>query len=436
MQQLQNILTIKPCPEMEDAKKNIVTVSIKDFKDNTYLIIDKRFVFTCKSTEKVESGKIGLSYDQRAWGLWYTGRRITVSEYNLVSEMKLNPEKVGYLGVLNVNINFLNRGKSKYDSTIYDPDKMAKAFIKKFRLQILQPTQILLFEYKNTLFELVIRSIVILSLGRVSIDDVYESSNILSKGIVVDTTIVNLFNNANNLVALKRFKTCKKNPYGIIRPDIKFKSKKRGIDKETTDIFRLIFASRIFPKYLTEKMNMHHIKGLIICSNTCFSKTVFSEKIGNKLNAKGPKIYDCLKLFRKNKNFGSHVTDEIFKYSETEYKNKGKKSALHIIVFDKMDIVFEQYNSWVAQRFISEILSRMDGTKKIENILIIAMVKNVQFINSELLKPGRFEVQVSTDFKGRYQKDMMKSIEIDIDKSSKDLNIFKPSSSYQSPNKR
>ena len=156
---------MKNSPDNEIAKTNCVAASQQDFPDGSYVILDGKFVFSVRNTAKVMPGSIGLSGNQRFWGSWSTDQNVTVSQYDLFAE---NGNKGGYLGTVNVEINFWN--KNRANNIQYDCDEMMKVFVQKFESQVLQPTQILLFEFKGNYFEVIVKSTLVVDLGQVSAD--------------------------------------------------------------------------------------------------------------------------------------------------------------------------------------------------------------------------------------------------------------------------
>jgi vesicle-fusing ATPase len=400
------VLVVKNSPDNEIAKTNCVAVSAQDFPDKSYVIVDGKFVFTVTNTSKIMPGAIGLSGNQRFWGSWSTDQNVSVSQYDLFAE---SGNKGGYLGTLNVEINFWN--KNRANAIQYDSDQLMKEFITKFDSQVLQPTQILLFEFKGNYFEIIVKSTLVVDLGQVSTDGVPASSSIMNKGMVVQTTIVNFFKGSDGLVNLKPSST-RPNADAIIRPDFKFEDLGiGGLDKEFTAIFRRAFASRIFPPGVIEKMGMTHVKGMLLYGPPGTGKTLIARQIGKMLNAKEPKIVNGPEILSKYVGSSEENIRNLFKDAETEYKQKGDASSLHIIIFDELDSVFKQRGSrgdgtGVADNVVNQLLAKMDGVDQLNNILVIGMTNRKDLIDSALLRPGRFEVQVEIhlpDEEGRLQ---------------------------------
>ncbi|KAH3668609.1 hypothetical protein OGAPHI_002363 [Ogataea philodendri] len=399
-------LVVKNSPDNEIAKSNCVAVSPQDFQDGSYVVCDGKFVFTCVATTKAMPGTIGMSGNQRFWGSWSTDQSINVANYDL---FHANGKKGAYLGTLNVEINFWN--KNRANNVQYDPDEMCESFVHKFDSQILQPTQILLFEFKGNYFEVRVLSSQVIDLGEVQLEDVPTSPDIMNKGICVKHTKVNFFKGSDGLVNLKASST-RPNSDAIIRPDFRFEDMGiGGLDKEFTSIFRRAFASRIFPPGLIEKLGIQHVKGMLLYGPPGTGKTLIARQIGKMLNAKEPKIVNGPEILSKYVGSSEENIRNLFKDAEAEYKQKGDSSSLHIIIFDELDSVFKQRGSrgdgtGVADNVVNQLLAKMDGVDQLNNILVIGMTNRKDLIDDALLRPGRFEVQVEIhlpDADGRKQ---------------------------------
>ncbi|KAF6006783.1 hypothetical protein HII13_004864 [Brettanomyces bruxellensis] len=399
-------MLVKNSPDNETAKSNCAAVNPQDFKEGTYVILDNKFVFTIKQSTKMIPGAIGLSGNQRFWGSWSTDQSVLVSPYDL---FHANGKKGAYLGAINVEVNFWNRNRA--NSRLYDPDEMADAFVKKFDSQILQPTQILLFEFKGNYFELRVTATQVVDLADVSMENVPVSGDIMNKGIVVQQTQVSFYKGSDGLVNLKASMK-RPNVDAIIRPDFKFEDMGiGGLDNEFTSIFRRAFASRIFPPALVEKLGIQHVKGMLLYGPPGTGKTLIARQIGKMLNAKEPKIVNGPEILSKYVGSSEENIRNLFKDAEAEYKQKGDASSLHIIIFDELDSIFKQRGSrgdgtGVADNVVNQLLAKMDGVDQLNNILVIGMTNRRDLIDEALLRPGRFEVQVEIhlpDEEGRNQ---------------------------------
>ncbi|KAK9921584.1 hypothetical protein M0R45_030088 [Rubus argutus] len=159
-----------------------------------------------------------------------------------------------------------------------------------------------------------------------------------------------------------------------------------GLSVEFADLFRSAFATRLFPPDMTDKLGFKHVNGVLL---------------------HGPPVID------------------LFKDAELKpWSSKKDDSQLHVIILDEIDALYkhkgltEQIASRIKQsgdddskfrekicdghdlcvrfrRTVSrQLLEKMDAVKPLNNILIIGTTNRKDLIDLELLRPGRFDVQI------------------------------------------
>ncbi|CAR23659.1 AAA family ATPase SEC18 [Lachancea thermotolerans CBS 6340] len=398
-------LAVANCPNNAFALANVAAVSPSDFPDNIYVLVDNLFVFTTKHSNDVPPGTIGFNGNQRTWGGWSLNQAVQARAFDLFQYSG----KHAYLGTLDLEISFRSKGKAV--DTQFEQDDLAKQFLKNFESQIFSPTQYLIFEYKGHIFDIKVKGLQTIDLGDVEIVTPI-STGIETKGILIKQTQINYFKGRDGLVNLKSGNSLRPRSDAVIRPDFKFEDLGvGGLDKEFTKIFRRAFASRIFPPAVIEKLGISHVKGLLLHGPPGTGKTLIARKIGTMLNAKEPKIVNGPEILSKYVGSSEENIRNLFKDAEAEYKAKGEESSLHIIIFDELDSVFKQRGSrgdgtGVGDNVVNQLLAKMDGVDQLNNILVIGMTNRKDLIDSALLRPGRFEVQVEIqlpDEHGRLQ---------------------------------
>ena len=139
-------------------------------------------------------------------------------------------------------------------------------------------------------------------------------------------------------------------------------------------------------------------------------KTLIARKLSKMLNGREPKIVNGPEMLSKYVGASEENIRNLFKDAEQEYKQKGEDSDLHVIIFDELDSVFKQRGSGksdgtgVGDNVVNQLLSKMDGVDQLNNILVIGMTNRLDLIDTALLRPGRFEIQIEIslpDEKGR-----------------------------------
>lgn len=199
----------------------------------------------------------------------------------------------------------------------------------------------------------------------------------------------------------------------ILAPNFKFSELGiGGLDDEFQQIFRKAFASRLFPPGIVEKMNIMHVKGMLLYGPPGTGKTLIARQIGKSLNAREPKIINGPEVLNKFVGQSEENIRKLFADAEKEYKEKGVDSMLHIIIFDELDAVCKQRGSGggggtgVGDSVVNQLLSKLDGVEKLDNILLIGMTNRKDMIDEALLRAGRLEVHIEIglpDEAGRVQ---------------------------------
>lgn len=282
--------------------------------------------------------------------------------------------------------------------------------------QILQPTQSIVMDFKANIFLVTVTGIQVLDINNLGdVPNLQTLSDLNAKGILIKQTQLNMYpqeGSSINIAAASGSRQLRK-PQGkpIINPDFKLEQMGiGGLDEEFSQIFRRAFASRIISPDLVEKLALRHVKGLLLFGPPGTGKTLIARQIGKMLNVKEPKVVNGPEMLSKYVGASEENIRKLFLDAETEYKQKGENSQLHIIIFDELDSVFKQRGSaksdgtGVGDNVVNQLLAKMDGVDQLNNILIIGMTNRLDLIDNALLRPGRFEIQIEIslpDEKGR-----------------------------------
>jgi vesicle-fusing ATPase len=179
----------------------------------------------------------------------------------------------------------------------------------------------------------------------------------------------------------------------IIQPNFKFEDMGiGGLDDEFAAIFRRAFASRIFPPHIVERLGIQHVKGILLFGPPGTGKTLMARQIGKMLNSVEPIIVNGPEVLNKFVGQSEENIRKLFAPAESEYKERGDESALHIIIFDELDAICKQRGSkndgtGVGDSIVNQLLSKMDGVDQLNNILIIGMTNRMDMIDEALLRP-------------------------------------------------
>ncbi|KAF5574726.1 vesicle-fusing ATPase [Fusarium pseudoanthophilum] len=361
------------------------------------------YVVTATPIPGFPRGGISLTDAQRTWA-GITMRDEFIGEiYNPFSA-----RSDAYLGTVELSITF--RTQSKKTDVPYDEDELSKLFIDSYQNQVLAPGQRMLMDHRNIPLLVIVESVVLTGLDTSS-EAEQKSQDPNARGILIPQSKVFFHAKTGDGFKLKP-SVNKPNASAIFAPSFKFDDLGiGGLDTQISTIFRRVFASRIFPPGIVAKMGIDHVKGLLLYGPPGTGKTLIARQLGKTLNAHEPKIVNGPEVLNKFVGQSEENIRKLFADAEKEYKQKGDESGLHIIIFDELDAVCKQRGSGsgggtgVGDTVVNQLLAKLDGVDKLNNILLIGMTNRKDMIDEALLRPGRLEVQLEIslpDEEGRF----------------------------------
>jgi len=188
-----------------------------------------------------------------------------------------------------------------------------------------------------------------------------------------------------------------------------------GLNREFADIFRRAFVSRILPPETVLKLGIKHVRGLMLYGPPGCGKTLIARQISKVLqgsdHSREPKIVSGPEVLSKFVGETEKNVRELFADAESEQLSAGDDSELHVIIFDEIDAICKKRGSrgdstGVGDSLVNQLLAKIDGVNSLNNVLLIGMTNRLDMIDSALLRPGRFEVQIEIglpDEEGREQ---------------------------------
>jgi vesicle-fusing ATPase len=407
-------------PNNKVALSNCIGVNPQDFSDipnRSPVLVDGHYVYTIEKDDGVAPGSIGLAGHVRSWGKWSLGQTARVQPYNIFQ----SGSSKQYLNSIEIIIDF--RSKSKANSNPISHDELVDIFMKNFENQILQPTQMMVMDFKGNIFSLLIDSVQVVDINQKDgLPSIQDSREMSTKGILFKQSDVIFYGAEGSVINISKPQNLQGKRLGfgshkprarkqLINPDFKLEDLGiGGLDSEFQEIFRRAFNSRILPPELAEKLQYKHCKGLLLYGPPGTGKTLIARKLSKMLNGNEPKIVNGPEMLNKYVGASEENIRNLFKDAEAEYKKKGDDSDLHVIIFDELDSVFKQRGSsksdgtGVGDNVVNQLLAKMDGVDQLNNILIIGMTNRLDLIDNALLRPGRFELQIEIalpDEKGR-----------------------------------
>jgi vesicle-fusing ATPase len=183
-----------------------------------------------------------------------------------------------------------------------------------------------------------------------------------------------------------------------------------GLDSQFNAMFRRAFSSRLLEPQTVKKLNVKHIKGILLHGPPGCGKTLIARQICKMINSVEPKIVNGPDILNKYVGQSEENMRDLFADAEAEYKKKGECSRLHVIVFDEIDSLCHKRgsggNNIVNDTIVNQLLTKFDGVNPCNNFIIIGMTNRPDMIDDALLRPGRFELQLQIslpDERGREQ---------------------------------
>jgi len=171
-----------------------------------------------------------------------------------------------FLVTLTLEVGFLQRNLDIPE--VFSVDDMGATFVRGFDGVVFTVGQILVFEYHGLNLRCVVKSVGVLELaaeqlrwGVPGTTDEPDGGSRTDFGIVMEKTDVTFMKDPQSKIRIKP-STRKASPNAIIPPNFKFEDMGiGGLDQEFSAIFRRVFASRVFPPALVQKLGIQHVKG-------------------------------------------------------------------------------------------------------------------------------------------------------------------------------
>ncbi|KAI8013393.1 Vesicle-fusing ATPase [Camellia lanceoleosa] len=99
------------------------------------------------------------------------------------------------------------------------------------------------------------------------------------------------------------------------------------------------FGSRMVPPYVAKRLNLKHVRGMLLYGPPGSGKTLIARSICKFLNAKEPLIINGPDVLDAFQGVSERKIRSLFKAAVEDEKNFGAESDLHIIIFDEIDSI-------------------------------------------------------------------------------------------------
>lgn len=348
------------------------------------------YIMSTLEDNMIPRGSIGFGKNGRQWAVLSIGQDISVSPYRFDLEKNC-------ISILTVSVDFFGKKNTSTDN--YDTDKMTADFCAQFANIAVTEGQPFLFRFEDKpLLQVTVKEIEASDLRKVR--DGETSKYNIRCGVLLANTAIIWHKTEESTIKLTGKSKAKMERQSIINPNWDFSSMGiGGLDEEFNAIFRRAFASRVFPPELMEQLGDTHVKGILLHGPPGTGKTLMARQIGKMLNAKEPKIVNGPEIFNKYIGESESNIRKLFEEAEEDERKFGVNSPLHIIIFDEIDAICKKRGSehgmsGVNDTVVNQLLSKIDGVDRLNNILVIGMTNRPDMIDDALTRPGRLEVQV------------------------------------------
>lgn len=187
-----------------------------------------------------------------------------------------------------------------------------------------------------------------------------------------------------------------------------------GLDDVLAEIRRRVWVPLAAPPRLLEELGVRPVRGLLLHGPPGCGKTLLARTIGSLLSpdrpvtvVSGPEIMDKF-VGSSEKNLRA-LFDEPPPLRETTGDARvdllRAAAALHVIVLDEFDAIARargaggasQGDAGVARdSVVNQLLAKMDGVEPPATpTLLVGLTNKRDLVDSALLRPGRFEVQIA-----------------------------------------
>jgi SpoVK/Ycf46/Vps4 family AAA+-type ATPase len=183
-----------------------------------------------------------------------------------------------------------------------------------------------------------------------------------------------------------------------------------GLKGQIVELLRRVFASRACHPQMVQSLEISHVKGVLLYGPPGTGKTLIARQLGKMLNSVPPIIVNGPEIMSKYVGESAENIRRLFSAAETDYAENKEYSRLHVIIFDEFDAIAgkrtsgDSAGSQVGNQIVNQLLSKMDGVDSLNNVLIFGLTNRKELIDSALLRPGRFEVQLEIGIPNKHSR--------------------------------
>ncbi|CAM9617192.1 unnamed protein product, partial [Ectocarpus sp. 4 AP-2014] len=176
-----------------------------------------------------------------------------------------------------------------------------------------------------------------------------------------------------------------------------------GLDEELEEIRRRVCVPLAAPADLLEDLGISPVRGLLLHGPPGCGKTLLARRLSAALTPRPPAVVSGPEILERFVGSSEANIRALFDYppdvpggDESE-----QAEALHVIVMDEFDSIGQRRGGGddggdrVRDSVVNQLLARMDGFQELDRpTLLVALTNRIDLLDTALLRPGRFEVQV------------------------------------------
>lgn len=176
-----------------------------------------------------------------------------------------------------------------------------------------------------------------------------------------------------------------------------------GLGKDFEVVFRRLFTSRMFSPGKLGMLGISHVRGLLLVGPPGCGKTLLARQLNKLLKTTKTTVISGPEVLSKWFGESEENVRNLFADAEAEWKEKGERSGLHVIIIDEIDAICgkrtesSSAGGRAMNSIVNQLLSKIDGVHSINNVLLIGTTNRKDVIDPALLRPGRFELHLKID---------------------------------------
>ncbi|CAN0575022.1 unnamed protein product, partial [Ectocarpus sp. 12 AP-2014] len=157
------------------------------------------------------------------------------------------------------------------------------------------------------------------------------------------------------------------------------------------------------PADLLEDLGISPVRGLLLHGPPGCGKTLLARRLSAALTPRPPAVVSGPEILERFVGSSEANIRALFDYPpDVPGGNESEQAeALHVIVMDEFDSIGQRRGGGddggdrVRDSVVNQLLARMDGFQELDRpTLLVALTNRIDLLDTALLRPGRFEVQV------------------------------------------